>query len=272
MNSRLAEQGVIGSNGQLTQAFSENKDLVSQYKTTDALKDNNSSSSAHHASSNGASPNSSEGSNRALPSPYSSLFEAAKANGFTPRYDPSSPHADKKDPGFAFHSSALPLSPVSPLSPLNPATRFFFQSAASLLGKNFNGVHKLYNGEMSYASAYQPRYLPLRPLNPVLKTSSKEATCIDLYGDVPEQEKPIDLTVKKSADSGDNLLNQNSKCSKHENGDQESDYSPNSSEVNNNTSPLDLTAKRTPEPVADENSENGEESDNEQSSSKNGGK
>ncbi|RWS30935.1 nuclear receptor ROR-beta-like protein [Leptotrombidium deliense] len=254
MNSRLAEQGVIAANGQFSQAFNENKDLVSQYKS-ETIKDTNSSSSVQNASSNGESPNSNESCNRALPSPYSSLFEAAKANGFTPRYDPSSPRADRKE-CFAFPNSSLPLSPVSPLSPLNPATRFFFQSAASLFGKGMNGVHKLCNGEVSYAP-YQPRYLPLQPLHPVLKTSNREGPLVELvYADVAEQEKPIDLTVKKECESANKLFTPNLTHTKYENGDS-------GNEVNNNAAPLDLTSKRSPEPETNDSSPFEDHSDEE---------
>lgn len=274
MSSRMAEQSGLTTNGQLSHAFSENKDLVSQYKQ-DAFRESNSASSAHHVSSNGASPSSSEGSaGGAIPSPYSSLFETAKAaNGFQARYDVTSPsyHEGRKEANnnhFAFHPSTLPLSPVSPLSPLNAASRFFFHPAAanSLFSKGLSGIPKLYNGDLTYA-AYQSRFLPVHAINPVLKTTVKEGeqhTNLECYADVPEQEKPIDLSVKSTGTKS--LSPQHSKL-KSAGTDHDSGFSPSSNEENNNTSPLDLTSKRTPEPPTGEDNEEPAASDEDEQES-----
>jgi len=289
----LAEQGVMGSNGQFSHPFAhENtKDLVSQYKQ-DSFRDTTSTSTTssqhnnhhnhNHVSSNGASPSgSSEGSGgrAAVSSPYSALFETAKANGFASRYATSSPpfheslhhhhHRSSKEPNnnhhhpFAFHPAALPLSPVSPLSPLsvNAASRFFFHpvaAAGQLFGKGLNGVvPKLYNGDLNAYAAYQSRFLPIPAINPVIKSStnskhndddhhpsSQQSPMGEVYADVPEQERPIDLSLKRGL-GDDASSGRHSKSPKHLKSDHDSGFSPSSNEeLNNNASPLDLTSKR----------------------------
>ena len=246
MNNSLTDGN--GLNGQLSQSFNENKNLVSQYK---AERDTNSCSSAHNLPSHGASPNSSESSTRTLSSPYSSLFEAAKASGFTHRYNPSSPSISEKQTNklingnHCYPGPSLPLSPVSPLSPLNPASRFFFQSAASLFG---NSAPKLLNTELGYLSTYSSRFLPLQSLNPVLKQSIiKEQSTKNSYefyaNEVPEQDCPIDLSLKTSSSSIrlSSCEKEDLPSSKQIIRDHDSGFSPSSNEENNNTSPLDLT-------------------------------
>ena len=260
MNNSLSDGS--GLNGQLGQSFNENKELVSQYKSE---RENNPCSAAPNLPSNGASPNSSESSSRTLSSPYSSFLEAAKASGFTHRYNQSSPSIQEKQTNklingnHVYPGSSLPLSPVSPLSPLNPASRFFFQSAASLFG---NSVPKLLNGELGYLSTYSSRLLPLQPVNPVLKQSIiKEHSSKNSYEfyatEVPEQDCPIDLSLKKlpsfrsSSCEKEDLLSTKQIIRDHDSG-----FSPSSNEENNNTSPLDLTSKKTPEPKIEAEDQN----------------
>jgi nuclear receptor subfamily 0 group A len=277
MTNRLAEQGVLANNGQLGHAFNENKDLLSQYKQSESFRETSSASSTHRVSPRGTSPNSSDGSvGGTLSSPYSSLFDTTKGNGFTTHYGSTSPsYTDSRkevNHHFGFHPSGLPLSPVSPLSPLNAAaSRFFFHnsSASSLFGKGVNGMHamqKLYNGDLNYA-AYQSRFLPIHALNPVLKSTNKETDINQNSGecaDVPEQDRPIDLSLKRANALSVATLSTHSKSSKHSLGDHDSGFSPSSNEENNNTSPLDLTSKRTPDPPIDEENEEPSDSDEEE--------
>ena len=281
MTNRLQEQGVLHSNSQMQRAFNENKDLLSQYKTTDSFRETNSASSAHHVSPRAASPNSSEGSVGALSSPFASLFDSTKGNGFTPRFDTKSPsYADTRKEvshHFGFHPSGLPLSPVSPLSPLNPMTtataRFLFHNQmAKMNGLHaFPGMPKLYNPDLNLA-AYPSRLLSLHALNPVLKQSSKDPDINQNIGeefaDVPEQERPIDLSVKRANALSEAALRALAKSLKTCAGDRDSGFSPSSNEENNNinTSPLDLTSKRTPDPPIDEPNEEHSDSDDEHNS------
>lgn len=304
MNNRLAEQGVVSP-------FTENKDLVAQYKSGN--HDSNGRPSSHtNRSSNGGSPSSSDGRANSVPSPYASLYEAAKANGFAPRYEGSSPSLsdrdhkvgvsrrhqeipDSKEPmpmhlphgmgslgalglgqaspvaGFPFHPG-MPLSPVSPLSPLNPASRFFYHPSASLF-RGLQSLPKMYSTDLvtNYA-AYQSRFMPaaLHALNPVLKAASQiksesiastASPNSELLAALPEQDIPIDLSVKSSSSDGLGLspLPAGLELSKHAATDGDSGFSPSSNEENNNSSPLDLTSKRTPEPRSEDNDESDED-------------
>ena len=272
MTNRLTEQGVLPSNGQMQHAFNENKDLLSQYKTTDSFRETNSASSAHHVSPRAASPNSSEGSVGALSSPFSSMFDSTKTNGFSTRFDANSPSIaeSRKEVNhhFGFHPSGLPLSPVSPLSPLNAAAtaRFLFHNSMAKSLHAFPGMSKLYNADLSFA-AYPSRFLPIHALNPVLKNNNKETDINQNIGeciaDVPEQERPIDLSVKRANALSNAALKALCKTSKACVGDHDSGFSPSSNEENNNvnSSPLDLTAKRTPDPPKHE--PNDDQSDSE---------
>lgn len=279
MTNRLAEQGVIANNGQLTHAFNENKDLVSQYKQ-EQFRETNSVSSAHHISPNGASPSSSVGSaGGTMSSPYSSLNETGKSNGFQSRYGATSPSfLDTRKEGnnqFGFPSSGLPLSPVSPLSPLNAASRFFFHASAAsaLFGKGLNGMPKLYNGDLQNYAAYQSRILPIHVFNPMLKSTKDTElnhNSVEFYADLPEQDTPIDLSLKGNNTLSHSKMKTISKSSKHFNGDHDSGFSPSSNEENNNnnTSPLDLTSKHTPEPPTGEDNQEPAESDEDEQHSK----
>jgi hypothetical protein len=290
MTNRLQEQGVLANGGQLGplgplgHAFNENKDLLSQYKS-DAFRETSSASSAHRVSPRAtASPGSSDGSvGGALSSPYPSLFDPTpKGNGFAARYGSTSPsYIDSRKEvsnHLRFHASGLPLSPVSPLSPLSAATaaRFLFHNsnAGALFGKAVNGLHaihgmsKLYgNGDLNFA-AYQSSLLPIHALQPVLKASGKEPDINqnigECYADVPEQDRPIDLSVKGGPALSEHSLKALSKSSKHSVGDHDSGFSPSSNEDNThvNTSPLDLTSKRTPDPPIDKPNEDHSDSDN----------
>ena len=281
MTNRLAEQGVLQSNGQIQRAFNENKDLLSQYKTSD-FRETNSASSAHHVSPRAASPNSSDGSVGALSSPFSSLFDPTKGNGFSTRFDTNSPsYAETRkelNHHFGIHTSGLPLSPVSPLSPINPVTtaRFLFHNS---MVKGVNGLHafpgmsKLYNADLGFA-AYPSRLLSLHSLNPVLKQTIKDPDINqnigECFADVPEQERPIDLSVKNTNALSEATLRALSKTLKTCTGDRDSGFSPSSNEENNNnTSPLDLTAKRTPDPPIDEPNEEHSDSDEDEHNSQN---
>ncbi|XP_054156095.1 uncharacterized protein LOC128954533 [Oppia nitens] len=286
MTNRLQEQGVMATNSQIAHAFAENKDLLSQYKSSDSFRETSSASSVHHGvSPRAASPNSSDGSvGGHLSSPYPTIFDT-KPNGYSSsRFGTTSPSSyldarKEVNNNFRLHGShGLPLSPVSPLSPLSAAAtaRFLFHNshaaaAGALFGKGMNGLHafhdmsKLYNGNHLNFAAYQSMGLPIHAMQPVLsKANIKEQTDInqnigggECYGgDVPEQERPIDLSVKTNTNIG-NLLSETallknlSKSSKQSLGDHDSGFSPSSNEDNHrvNTSPLDLTAKRsTPDP------------------------
>lgn len=268
-NQRLAE-------GQ--SPFTENKDLVTQYKP-----DRPTSRTTNH-SSNGASPSSRHSSDgRAVPSPYQSLFEAAKASGFAGRFDSASPsdHHKKRDPepkdplqlaaaaglgqlspGSAFPFQGMPLSPVSPLSPLTAASRFFFHHPSASLFKGLHNLPKLYSGDLmaNYAAAYQSRFMPaMHALNPVLKSekmvksegvaSTASPSSSEMLAQVAEQDGPIDLSVKSNSEL---RLSPSPppRTKQVTTGDGDSGFSPSSNEEVVNTSPLDLTSKRTPEPSA----------------------
>ncbi|KAI1291776.1 Protein embryonic gonad [Halotydeus destructor] len=328
--------------------FTENKDLVAQFgkqATSESLRPL--SRTNHSNSSN--SPSSSDGRAHSVPSPYSSLYEAAKANGFAARFDTSSPSLSEnkphhnhhlpassqlhhnghhqhtnnnnqhhhhrhqarstldmadmalsKDttssllhhpalshlpPSAAFPFTALsaaaaaaavsaPLSPVSPLSPLTAASRFFFHhpSSASLF-KGLQNFPKLYPNAQdivaNYAAAYQSRFMPLHALSPVNMAKQNATSAVktetvatvspnsELLADLPEQERPIDLSVKPASESGASPppitggRSHSKHPSAHGGGDGDSGFSPSSNEENNFISPLDLTSKRTPEPMAD---------------------
>lgn len=166
--------------------------------------------------------------------------------------------------GFPFHPG-IPMSPVSPLSPLNPASRFLFHhpSSASLF-KGLHNLPKLYSSDLvaNYAAAYQSRFMPLHALNPVLKASivKSETGALgatgspansELMAELPEQEGPIDLSVKPGTELSLCVSPPppgHKKMKRSTGGDGDSGFSP-SSEENNNASPLDLTSKRTPEPA-----------------------
>lgn len=276
MTNRLTEQGVLQSNGQMQHAFSENKDLLSQYKTSETFRETNSVPSGHHRGSpRAASPNSSEGSVGALSSPFSSMFDSTKTNGFSTRFDANSPSIveSRKEAShhFGFHPTGLPLSPVSPLSPLNAAAtaRFLFHNSVAKSLHAFPGMSKLYNADLSFA-AYPSRFLPIHALNPVLKHSNKETDINqnigECYADVPEQERPIDLSVKRANALSGAALKALAKSSKSCVGDHDSGFSPSSNEENNNvnTSPLDLTAKRTPDPPKDQTNDDCDPSDSDE--------
>ncbi|KAH9400394.1 hypothetical protein TYRP_001959 [Tyrophagus putrescentiae] len=177
--------------------------------------------------------------------------------------------------------TSLSTPTISPLSPLNAAvSRLFLQNSNvnSLLGKRFSDLQSA--EQLLQAS----RFLPLQAaaLNSVLKHQQQQqqqqhraavpAAVVDLspkrwkwrwplrqrrllllrlppefYGsEVPEQERPIDLSVKRLDEYKlelQLLAESGSKClGKAVPGDHDSGFSPSSNEDTHNTSPLDLTA------------------------------
>src|SRR5699024_11047143 len=123
----------------------------------------------------------------------------------------------------------------------------FLQNTSAILGKRFNEQQKLLS-EQLLAS----RFLPLQAtLNSVLKPTSKDlveemtnGAMPQFYGDLPEQEGPIDLSMKRIHDYNELTLTAETKCSKPVPGDHDSGFSPSSNEDNHNTSPLDLPAPK----------------------------
>nr|XP_046915819.1 zygotic gap protein knirps-like [Dermatophagoides farinae] len=174
-----------------------------------------------------------------------------------------------------FNPGTIPLAPISPLSPLNAAvSRLFLQNnnaanAFSVLGKRFSELQKLQNEQLLLnqaasqflnptATALQQAVLKQQPgLNssigtvvPSQKDLVEEMTngLREFYGDTPEQDGPIDLSVKRLSDYRELSLaaatsELMSKChSQKIPGDHDSGFSPSSNEDNHNTSPLDLTS------------------------------
>lgn len=170
----------------------------------------------------------------------------------------------------------LSTSNISPLSPLNAAvSRLFLQNTSALLEKRFSDLQKLQSAEQLFQAS---RFLPLQAaaLSSVLKQQQSSpaksgrgslsedmelemaaaaggealASMLQLqpqfYGaEVPEQDRPIDLSVKRLDEYKELRLlaeSGSSKCSgKTVPGDHDSGFSPSSNE-DTHTSPLDLTA------------------------------
>lgn len=263
MSNRMAEASKHNDDGK---SLAETKDFIAKYKENEMR--NNAQASLADLNSRISprlnSPNSSEGSlGRSVSSPYSSLFEAAKVPAFPSPYLSASASLgpamgtdfQKEFSNLAtrFNPAAMPMTPISPLSPLNAAvSRLLMQNTSAILGKRFNELQKqaLANEQLLQAS----RFLPLQAtLNSVLKPTSKDlveemsgnagvAVPQVFYGDLPEQERPIDLSVKRIPDFSELTLTAESKCLKPVPGDHDSGFSPSSNEDNHNTSPLDLTA------------------------------
>lgn len=118
-----------------------------------------------------------------------SAFETKSSNGESPT------NAD----AFAYH----PMSPVSPISPLHPSKFFFHPGSGVFFGKapvTQNGLSKLYaEGGGAVAYPYSPRYLPFGPLKPYRDLLHPSTLVVngECLADLPEQDKPIDLSVRK---------------------------------------------------------------------------
>lgn len=256
MSNRIAEQGLTNNkNDDLASKLNDSKDFIMKFKENELKNSGNSGNSELNSriSPRLTSPNSSEGSiGRSVSSPYSALFEGAKVPNFANPYLPASNFSpadlQKEFNNLASRfnpAAALPLAPITPLSPLNAAvSRLFLQN--TILGKRFNDFQKMQNEQLLSAS----RFLPFPNLNTVLKPSNKDVVdemsngMSDYYADVPEQEGPIDLSVKRMSDFRELSIASVTNCPKQVPGDQDSGFSPSSNEDNHHTSPLDLTSKR----------------------------
>ena len=259
MSNRIVEHGLTNKSDDIASKLNDSKDFLSKYKDNE-LKSigpgggaNSMSELNSRISPRLTSPNSSEGSiGRSMSSPYSALFDGTKGTNFASPYMPANNfNANDLQKEFTnlasrFNPAAtLPLTPISPLSPLNAAvSRLFLQN--TILGKRFNELQKMQNEQLLSAS----RFLPFPSLNNVLKPSSKDVVdemtngMRDFYADVPEQEGPIDLSVKRISDFKELTIASVNNCPKQVPGDHDSGFSPSSNEDNHNTSPLDLTSKR----------------------------
>lgn len=232
---------------------------------------NNNNNNSHRISPRlSASPSAnSEGSfGRSVSSPF--LFDSAKiTNPFTNPYLPAAAAAvaaanhhganafNANDFQKEFNNLAnrfnptLPLAPISPLSPFNAVSRLLFQNTSAIFGKRLNELQKLQNEQLLNQAS--------KLLNPTIQQAAlKQPTSKDLveemtngmrefYGDIPEQDGPIDLSVKRITDFKELSLAASEliKCSKQIPGDHDSGFSPSSNEDNQNSSPLDLTSSNT---------------------------
>ena len=196
------------------------------------------------------SPNSSEGSlGRTVTSPYSSLLEGARV----PTFNPYLPNSNLVPNDFQNEINNLanrftpnvlnPLTPISPLLSLNSVSRFFL-SNNGLFSRGICNMPNLPNDTFLHQAS---RALPhqttsfnkvLKPVSQDSIPSLEDATNGIVYADLPEQEKPIDLSSKRKC-----TLNESYSLNYTRVEDQDSDFSPSSNEENRST-PLDLTAKR----------------------------
>lgn len=150
-----------------------------------------------------------------------------------------------------FNSASIPLAPISPLSPLNAAVnRLFLQN--TMFNKRLSEIQKLQSEQLLLNHA--SRLLsPALNSNVFRQPSSKDLIenmtngIKEFYGDTPEQERPIDLSVKRLTEFKELTLAavELAKCSKNVPGDRDSGFSPSSNEDNHNTSPLDLTSNNS---------------------------
>lgn len=234
MTSRLADQGVISNN------HYDSKEIVHHFRTE--FNDVHLPTNGH---SSRGSPSSDPGTMETATSPVAYNFYTSKnaSNGYS-GYDASSPTYERKENvAFHHHHHHLPLSPVSPLHP----SKFFFHSASSsFFAKNFNSLPKVFSPEISYSPPNRILGVSSGILSSPVLNNPRDGPLVasNSFRDLPEQENPIDLTVKKpetpSSDAtGDGI-----------NGNDEDEYinmDYNDDEVQipaRAETPLDLTSKR----------------------------
>ncbi|XP_064466189.1 protein embryonic gonad-like isoform X2 [Ornithodoros turicata] len=198
MNSRIAEQQQqhLGGSGasQLAGLYEKQLDMLGQPfgKVPDDVNGTTSP-----LSTSDKQPSSPASSTYPPPSSSASTVGSATPTAFETKSNGDSPPSD----AFPYH----PVSPVSPISPLHPSKFFFHPGAGVFFGKvpvTHNGVPKMY-AEGGGAYPYSPRFhqfpfSPMRYHRDLLHPSTLvvNGECI---ADLPEQEKPIDLSVKKSS-------------------------------------------------------------------------
>ncbi|KAK8764370.1 hypothetical protein V5799_033021 [Amblyomma americanum] len=193
MNSRIAEQhhqlGAAASAAAHPLTALYDKDMLGYGAKTEEGNGTSSPLSSDKPPSSPASsyppPSSSASTFASTPS----AFETKSSNGESPT----------NTDAFTYH----PMSPVSPISPLHPSKFFFHPGAGVFFGKapvTHNGLSKLYaDGGGAVAYPYSPRYLPLAPLKPYRDFLHPSTLVVngECLADLPEQEKPIDLSVRK---------------------------------------------------------------------------
>ncbi|XP_037283037.2 uncharacterized protein LOC119176032 isoform X1 [Rhipicephalus microplus] len=192
MSSRIAEQhhqlGAAASAHQLTALY--DKDVLGGFgaKAEEGNGASSPLSSSDKPPSSPASyppPSSSASTFASTPS----AFETKSSNGESPT------NAD----ALAYHS----MSPVSPISPLHPSKFFFHPGAGVFFGKapvSHNGLSKFFadaGGAMAYP--YSPRFMPFGALKPYRDLLHPSTLLVngECLADLPEQERPIDLSVRK---------------------------------------------------------------------------
>lgn len=217
MSSRLGEQGVLSN------SHYDSKDMVHHFRP-----DFNEGTLPSNGHSNRGSPSSDPGTLESTASPGSyNYFPSGKSsysNGYSGYEAGSSPTYERKE-NVSFHHH-LPLSPVSPLHP----SKFFFHSAFS---KNFATFPKELTAEMHKLSSASPRLFGLP-----LAVSPREP--LVSFGDVPVQDTPIDLSVRKPETPTSDATVDGMEEDEYINmDDTESEHAPTRAET-----PLDLTSKR----------------------------
>lgn len=194
MNSRIAEQHQLsGAAAQPLMALYD-KDMLGHHygaKTEEANGTSSPLSSSDKPPSSPASSYPPPSSSASTVASTPTAFETKSSNGESPT----------NTDAFAYH----PMSPVSPISPLHPSKFFFHPGAGVFFGKapiTHNGLSKLYaegGGAMAYP--YSPRYLPFGPVKPYRDLLHPSTLVVngECLADLPEQDKPIDLSVKKAS-------------------------------------------------------------------------
>ncbi|XP_054708932.1 uncharacterized protein LOC129218641 [Uloborus diversus] len=240
MTSRLADQGVLSNN------HYDTKDIVHHFRSD--FSDVPLSTNGH---SSRGSPSSDPGTMETTSSPVAYHFYPSKssANGYSngyPGYDANSPPYERKE-NVAFHHHHHHHLPLSPVSPLHPSKFFFHSANSSFYTKNFNTLPKVLSTDINYSAPHRLLGVPSGILSspPVLNTPrERPVICTEAFGDIPEQETPIDLSVKKpetpNSDSTMDGINGNDE-EEYINMDDndEADEIPARAET-----PLDLTSKR----------------------------
>ncbi|XP_076368611.1 uncharacterized protein LOC143255987 isoform X1 [Tachypleus tridentatus] len=220
LNGRIADQAAL-SDGQ---SHYKNKDLVSSIKSEDSSSKTSPNGMNHVCDVKHLMKSS-------LPF---SVYDTKLLPGNFGHLEPSNNSYERKE-NISYHS--LPLSPISPMSPVNPNNFLFHQSNGTLFTKGYNRSTKLYSPDINYN--YCQRYLDVNKIDPVLKTSQDGVpVAMDYVADTPEQETPIDLSVKKYPPlvmTSHDLYLTNKRSPPHPTG--------NSPLANISETPLDLTRK-----------------------------
>lgn len=233
MTNRLADQGVLSNN------HYDSKEMVHHFRSefSDVTMPTNGHSSR-------GSPSSDPGTMETTTSPVTYNFYPSKntSNGYS-GYDANSPTYERKENMTFHHHHHLPLSPVSPLHP----SKFFFHSASSsFFAKNFSSLPKVFSPEINYSPPHRLLGISSGILSSPALSDPREGPMINTesFRDIPEQENPIDLSIKKpetpNSDATVDGINGNDD-------DEYINMDYNEDEVQAPTraeTPLDLTSKR----------------------------